>query len=96
MLGQLARFYDTGVFDLPGWALEILYKCIEPIRAEEATWQANAGRTGQMLAKDYEKQLRRWQDAARPIKEVDTAVVISPAYEAWFKQNGLDYRLIEE
>lgn len=84
------------MFYLPGWALEILYKCIDPLRAEEATWQTNAIRVGVRLRdKDYERQMNRWREASRPIREVDTAVTIDPRFEAWFKANRINYRLAD-
>jgi hypothetical protein len=96
MLARLARFYDTGIFYLPGWALEALYKCIDPLRAEEATWQTNATRTGTRFRnREYEQQIRRWTEAARPIRQVDTAVTIDPRFEEWFKANKINYRLAD-
>lgn len=94
MFARLCRFYDTGIFFLPGWALESLYKCIDPLRAEESNWQANAARVGiRFRQDDYERQTRRWMEAARPIRQVDTAVTINPKFEEWFRGNNIPYKL---
>lgn len=90
----MARFYDTGIFRLPGWALEILYKCIEPLRAEEATWQTNGARTALLKNEEYSKQMRRWQDIARPIREIDPTVSVAPEAAAWFAANGIPHRVV--
>jgi hypothetical protein len=83
------------IFRLAGWQLEILYKCIDLIRAEEATWQTNTARAARLKEGDYRKQMRQWQAEARPIRRVDTLVTVAPAAAEWFAANNIPHRVAE-
>jgi hypothetical protein len=90
----LVRFYGAGAFHLPGWALDILYKCITPLRFEEATWATNSTRVAvRHRDSDYRQQMDRWHNLAAPVDEAAATAVINPAVEKWFIDNGIPYRL---
>lgn len=79
---------------MPSWALDILYKCITPLRHEEVTWQTNSSRVAFWTDKaGYNRQMQLWRNAASPIDELAGTAVINPAAEKWFIDNGIPYRL---
>lgn len=82
---------------MPQWALDILYKCIDPLRAEEATWQTNSSRMAFWASTEgYREQMQKWRNMASPIDEMAGIVVISPKHEQWFIDNSIPYRLAAE
>lgn len=79
---------------MPGWALDILYKCITPLRHEEATWATNSTRVAvRYRDSDYRQVMDRWNNLAGPVDETAATAVINPAVEKWFIDNGIPYRL---
>ena len=91
----MVRFYDSGVYYFPAWLRELLHKCIEPLRAEEAIYDGDANRAANYVRDDWLKWLREKQRQARPRQDVDI-IYVSPQHAAWFEANGIPHQLLPE
>lgn len=73
--------------------LDILYRSIDLLRAEEATHRANEVRAATWLTN---QAYGRWhsgrQAAARPLQEV-APVIIRPEAADWFEREGIPYQI---
>lgn len=78
---------------LPEWIISILGPAVNMLRAEEATWQAQANRVSLAKNDDYLNALSFWRGLSTPIREAEVAW-IRPDQEKWFKDNDIPYKLI--
>lgn len=88
------RFYGTGIYNLPAYVLNILQKSLTALRAEEAIRQADAQRAAWAKRDDYLAWIRAKQDLASPAQEIEVPVILAKD-EAWFRANGLPYKLLD-
>lgn len=91
----MARFYGAAALNSPAWIVDILAGCIDMLRAEEATHQAQAGRVAQYPKRDYQKAIDRWSKVARPAEPEREKELVTPADEnaaAWFRANGIPFK----
>lgn len=79
---------------MPGWLLDVLERCIEPLEAELMLRRAIAGRLAQAEEKSYRRAIAALERDSRPRAETDVPT-IAPEMEAWFVANRIPYQLPE-
>ena len=86
---RLARFYQINPAKIPLWAVRILLKSIEPLRYEEAQFQAVAMRAAMSDEKGWQKSMKRLADMAEPYHKKEIAIAANEKARAWFIANGI-------
>lgn len=88
----MVRFYGLPEpFKMPVWWLNVLHKCIAPLRAEEELARGVLV-TMQTDQKGYKKSFADLKRMATPYQEPEI-VMIDPKDEKWFKDNGIPYKV---
>lgn len=83
------------LLDYPRELIADLSRCIDPLWAEEKSWELAAGRLAVWgKSEAVQQRIKSLIDRAQPHEEMPVTLV-APQNAAWFAANGIPYKIID-